>query len=330
MVAKEKNDTLDNEIEELYKKGLIRKGNDSTLRVERISTGIPSLDDLLGGGVPTGRCIQIFGPESTGKNLIAQYMTAGVQKTERPLTLFLDLERSYDEEWWKKSGVDTEKLLVSMPATAEQAIDIIRIMLRKSGELGFIFLDSLAAMIPQALVDPDKSSEDNRQPGDQAKVVTRLYQQMIPLLSNNIAFMASNQMRDNIGGYSETSALPGGRAARHYSHITLRTRRESWIKDANKRVIGYYLELTSIKNKTCSVPDGAFITLPILAESQLDMLTAFLESAIANGSITKRGPYYSWAEHKFLGMENLRNFFRENEEEYFKLELSVQKVPQLT
>lgn len=323
-MAKEKSDTTGSNIEELFKNGLLRKGTDLSLRVERISTGIPSLDSLLGGGIPTGRCMQIFGPESTGKNLIAQYMTAGVQKTDRPLGLFLDLERSYDEEWWKKSGVDTDKLLVSMPTTGEQAIDIIRIMLRQSEELGFIFLDSIAAMIPQALMDPDKSSEDSRQPGDQAKVVTRLYQQMIPLMSNNIAFLASNQMRDNIGGYSETAALPGGRAARHYSHITLKTRRESWIKDSNKRVIGYYLELTSIKNKTCSVPDGSHIMLPILAESQLDMLTAFLESAIVKGTITKRGPYYRWNDKNFMGMENLRNHFRDNEEEYYELEKSVQ------
>ncbi len=328
MAAKEKSDTATS-IEELYKNGLLRKGNDRTLKVERISTSIPALDDLLGGGIPTGRCIQIFGPESTGKNLIAQYMTAGVQKTERPLALFLDLERSYDEEWWKKSGVDTEKVLVSMPSTAEQAIDIIRIMLRQSEELGFIFLDSLAAMIPQALVDPDKSSEDNRQPGDQAKVVTRMYQQMIPLLSNSVAFMASNQMRDNIGGYAETSALPGGRAARHYSHIMLKTRRDSWIKDANKRIIGYYLELTSVKNKTCTVPDGSYITLPILAESQLDMLTAFLEAAILNGTITKKGPYYYFDNKNYMGMENLRNHFREDQEEYLKLETALQK-PSLT
>lgn len=305
-------------IEELLRKGLIKKGNSPDLEIRRISTGIPSLDVLLGGGVPLGHCCQLYGPESTGKTLIAQIIVAAVQKSQHPLAMFLDMEGSYDKVWWDQSGVDTEALLVSHPTNAEAAINVIRGVMNSTKELGIIVVDSIAAMIPQPLMDPEKSSEDSRQPGQQAKVLTMMYQQIVPLLDNRVIFLTTNQMRDNIGGHDELAPLPGGRANRHYNHIILRTRRESWITQGDER-LGFYMQVVNRKNKLATVADGDSIMLPFMFVGQIDWTTSYIEDAIKAKIITRKGPYYYWFDRNFMGMANLRNFFTEFPEEYEKL-----------
>lgn len=300
------------DLNELLKKGLLKKGSDPSLIITRLPLGLPALDELLGGGLPWGRFIETYGPESTGKTLIAQLSAAAVQQTEHPQVLYMDMENSYDERWWKQSGVDTDKLLVSSPATAEQAIDIIVAMLENSSELGLIILDSIAAMTPAPEADPEKSSEDAKQPGLQARVITHMFRKVKPLLKHTI-FMMTNQMRDNIGSYDELAALPGGKAQRHFAQIILRIRRENWITDNNsKDRKGFYMEIISRKNKTCGTPDGASITLPFLFTSQIDLLTSYIESGLKKGLIIRKGPYYHTKEQSFLGMANLRKFYEEN------------------
>ena len=301
-------------IEELLKSGIIKKGNDPELIVQRLPLGIPSLDNMLGGGLPIGRCIHCYGPESTGKTLVAQYAVAAVQKSKYPLCLYMDMERSYDEDWWKLSGVDTTQLLVSDPPTAEQAIDIMRGVLNSSEQLGMIIVDSVAAMIPQPLMDPEKSSEDNRQPGQQAKVVTLMYHQIIPLLKNRVILLTTNQMRDTIGGHDEFAALPGGRANRHYNHIILRTRRDSWITEKEDR-IGFWLEVVNRKNKLATTADGDSIMLPFMFTSQIDWTTSYIDDAIKAKIITRKGPYYYWNNENYMGMAKLREFFTEHPDE---------------
>lgn len=304
-------------IEDLLHDGTVLKGNDPSLEIRRLPIGIPSIDALLGGGLPLGHCLQAFGPESTGKTLLTQIAVAAVQKSQYPLAVLMDLEHSYDEPWWRQSGVDTEKLLVSAPQTAEQAIDIMRGILNSSEEVGIIVLDSLAAMIPQPEMDPEKSSTDSRQPGLQAKVITYMYHQILPLLAGRTIFFATNQMRDSIGLAGELDGLPGGRAARHYSHIVLRTRRESWITDNNtKSRLGFYMEIINKKNKLASVPDGEAIKLPFMFSSQIDWTTSYIEDGIRLGFIVKAGPYYKTAGKSFLGMPNLRQFFSDYPEEF--------------
>lgn len=301
-------------IDALLKNGTLKLGNSPDLEIRRISTGIPSLDTLLGGGIPLGHCCQLYGPESTGKTLIAQIIVAAVQKSQHPLAMFMDMEGSYDKVWWDQSGVDTEALLVSHPVTAEAAINVMRGVINSTKELGIIVVDSIAAMIPQPLMDPEKSSEDSRQPGQQAKVLTQMYQQIMPLLDNRIIFLTTNQMRDNIGGHDELAPLPGGRANRHYNHIILRTRRENWITQGDDR-IGFYMEIVSRKNKMATVADGDNIKLPFMFTSQIDWTTSYLEDAISQKIITRKGPYYYWGDKNFMGMANLRNFFLENPNE---------------
>lgn len=311
-------------IEELMKSGALIKGDDASLEVKRMPLGIASLDELLGGGLPLGRCVQTVGPESTGKTLLSQFAVAAVQKSKYPLALYMDMERSYDEAWWQQSGVDTEKLLVSTPTTAEEAIDVMRGVLSSTQELGIIVLDSIAAMIPQPEMDPERSSTEGRQPGLQAKVITFMYHQILPLLKGRCIFLATNQMRENIGGHDELGALPGGKAARHYSHIILKTRREQWItNNQDKSRLGFYMEITSRKNKLAKTADGDCITLPFLFNSQIDWTTSYIEDALKAKLIVKGGPYYKVAGRSFLGMQNLREFFTENPEELEQLRTNL-------
>ena len=311
------------EIDELIKSGVVKMGNDPSLEIRRIPVGIPSFDSMIGGGMPAGRVVLTYGPESTGKTLLAQIIAKAIQQTARPHILYMDMERSYDEVWWQQSGVDTTKLMISAPATAEQAIDIIRSVLPMP-DLGMVVLDSIAAMTPMPEMDPEKSSEE-KTIGLQARVVTLMFRQILPLL-DGVVFLATNQMRESIGQPDELGSLPGGRAQRHYSHLILRTRRESWITDSNGSRIGYNMEVTPRKNKVAPLVEG--ITLPILFHGQLDLLTSHLEAAIERKLVTRRGPYYYYGalgSPGCLGLQALRQHFLDDEAalEHLKMELGV-------
>lgn len=300
-------------IDGLLKSGLLRKGTDEALVIKRIPVGIPAIDNLIGGGLPIGRPIQFVGPESTGKSLLAQYAVAAVQKTERPTAMYMDLERSYDKSWWEQSGVDTEKLIVSQPATAEQAIDIMRAMLQGSEDLGIIVLDSIAAMVPAPEMDPDKSSEDSRQPGTQAKVITLMWRQLLSLI-DDVVFISTNQMRDSIGSHDPLAALPGGKANRHFNQIILSTRREGWINESGRR-IGFHLEIGVRKNKTAPpVYDTAVVDF--LFQGQIDYMGSYIEEAISQKLIVPKGPWFAYDSKNYLGKPNLRQYFSENPEEF--------------
>lgn len=298
-------------LKKLQEEGLIMNGNNEDLIIERIPIGIPALDNLLGGGLPKGRCILSYGPESTGKTLIGQMACKAIQGTDKPFTLLMDMENSYDERWWKAWGIDTEKVWVSSPSTGEEAVNIITAVLEGSNQVGLILVDSIAAMTPAGMIE---KAADERTVGLLAQVTTRMYSKIKhPVFMQDIVFMATNQMRDNIGGYDELNALPGGRAQRHISQIILKTRRESWIKEDDEPV-GFYIEITSKKNKTCTVPDGTAISLPFLARGQIDMLTNYIEDAISRKIIRRKGPYYYLpdVEQGLLGKPALREFFNED------------------
>jgi len=310
-------------IDNMLKSGLLKSGTDPSLVVKRLPFGIPSLDNFLGGGLPLGRCTEAYGPESTGKTLLAQLATAAVQKTDKPQVLLFDMEMTYDETWWAKSGVDTEKLLVSTPRTAEEMIDISVAMLETSKDLGMIILDSIAATVPGPIADPDKSAEDNRQPGLLAKSLALWFYKTIHIVSEkNVILFITNQMRENIGGYDELAALPGGRSQRHYSQIILRTHREGWIKEG-KDNIGYYMEIISKKNKTAMTPDGTSIVIPFLASSQIDLLSAYIEDAVKQKVMTRKGPYYGYNGKNFLGMTATREYFSDNPDELEALKIAL-------
>lgn len=318
MAAKEQKDMPEpKSLEELKKSGLIKQGSDPSLVVERLPFGIPALDNFLGGGLPKGRCTLLYGPESTGKTLLAQLAVAATQKSDKPMAVIFDMEMTYDQTWWAMSGVDTDKLLVTTPETAEKAIDMMNYLL-DDNSIGIIVLDSIAATSPASILNDEKDSEDNiKQPGSLAKAISYMYQRIkLKIAEKGVVFLATNQFRESLGSRypDELGALPGGRSQRHYSQIILRTHREGWIKDGKDNV-GFYMEIISKKNKTSTTPDGSSIVLPFMANSQIDLLSAYIEDAVKSGIITRKGPYYAYNGKNFLGVAAIREFFVENTEE---------------
>lgn len=309
-------------IEDLIKDGSIKMGNDPSLIIRRISTGLNALDDILGGGIPLGKIIEFYGQESTGKTLMAQYIAKAIQASDRPNVLLLDMEDSFDQEWWKLSGVDIDKLWVSAPPTGEDAIDIMCSVLRaKDNNCGLIIVDSIAGFVPAPEMDPEKSAEDKSM-GLQAKLITLMFRKVKGLLGDTVLLM-TNQMRDSLNSqYDEIGALPGGRANRHYCHILMKTRKDSWINDG-KNHIGFQLEIINRKNKLATIADGESITMPFLFTSQIDATINILEEAIEQGLISRNGPYYKFGDKGAVGKAKFRTLVTETPELFAEIQAAL-------
>lgn len=306
--------SIPDDVDAMLKSGYLMKGSDPRLTIRRLPTKIPGFDELLGGGFPAGRYTQIVGPESTGKSLLAQYAAASQQDQEKSLVLLMDMERSFDDSWWAASGVDVDALLVSQPMHGEEAVDIMLAVIKaEEARLGMIILDSAAAMFPRAMTEPEKGSEQKFM-GNQSTMIKQMFAMLTPQI-DDIVFIIINQMRSNIGGYEEI--YPGGWAMRHYNHVTLRTRREGWLKDGNTR-IGFLMEVINKKNKVGGVQDAS-IQIPVKFMTQIDMMQSYLDEATEKKIVYSKGPYYYWGEAKFLGKNAMRQHFMEKPEDFEKL-----------
>lgn len=308
-------------VESLLAAGLIMRGNDPRLVIRRLPSDIPGFDDLLGGGWPAGRYTQIVGPESTGKTVLLQYAVASQQHdSDKPLCLIIDHERGYDAKWWAASGVDVDELLVAQPMYGEEAIEVILGIIRaEPGNLGLVGVDSIAAMYPHAMTEPDKGAEQHFM-GTQAHMIARFFAMITPEM-DDIVFILLNQMRANLkaGSYEET--YPGGWAMRHNNHVTLRTRREGWISEGDKRV-GFSMEVINKKNKVGGV-QGESITIPFHFKGQIDMTQSYIDEALERKIITARLPYYKWGEVSKLGKAAMRQHLIDNPEEFERLKAEL-------
>ena len=298
-------------IDSLLDAGLIMYGNDPRLEIRRLPTIIPGFDDLLGGGWPAGRYTQIVGPESTCKTVLLQYAVASQQQSkDKPVCLVMDHERSYDAAWWAVSGVDTSKLLVSQPMFGEEGIDVILATIQAESKLGLVGVDSIAAMFPRAMVEPEKGSEQHFM-GAHAKMVSKFFAMMTPQM-DDIVFILLNQMRANIQGHEEI--YPGGWAMRHSNHITLRTRRADWLKEGETRV-GIVIEVINKKNKTGGI-QGDSLLIPFRFKGQIDMIQSYIDEALEKKIIVSRVPFYEYDTKKFMGKAKLRQHFMDDEESF--------------
>lgn len=321
-------------IEKLIKAGSIRYGNDPALQIKWLPSNLPAFDSFLGKGIPLGKIVELYGPQSTGKTLVAQHITTAIQKSENPDVLYVDLEDSYDQEWWQLSGVDTNKLMISKPVTGEDAIDIMVAVVLGLPTLGGIIVDSIAAMSPAIDQDPDRSAEEKSM-GAQAKLITKMFHKLKGLIQDtSIVLLLTNQMRSNLGQTGdEVSVLPGGWANRHFTHVLLRTRREGWINSPSdsKEHIGFNIEIVNRKNKLANTADGDSIILPYYFKSQIDFLLAYISEAENKKFIVRAGPTFKWADQVFKGREPMRDYFRDNPDKFEILKEQLfarQQLPQ--
>lgn len=309
------------QIDRQFGKGsIMRLGEDHTPIMENsISTGCLSLDVALGvGGVPKGRIIEIFGPESSGKTTLALHIVAEAQKAGG-FAAFIDAEHAVDPEYSKKLGVNTEELLISQPDTGEQALEICETLVR-SGALDVIVIDSVAALVPRAELEGDMGDSHM---GLQARLMSQALRKLTGTVSrSNTTVIFINQIREKIGvmfGNPETT--PGGNALKFYSSVRIEVRRAAMIKQAEK-IIGNRVKAKIAKNKVAA----PFQTteFDIMYNEGISKEGDLIDQAVEREIIKKSGHSYSYEEEKLgLGREKAKAYLREHGKLFDKIRKQV-------
>ena len=298
------------QIDRQFGKGsIMRLGNDKPSSTESvISTGCLSLDVALGvGGVPRGRIIEIYGPESSGKTTLALHIVAEAQKNNG-YAAFVDVEHALDPDYSKALGVNTDDLLVSQPDTGEQALEITETLVR-SGALDVIVVDSVAALVPQAELDGEMG---DTHVGLQARLMSQALRKLTGTVSrSNTCVIFINQIREKIGvmfGNPETT--PGGRALKFYSSLRLEIRRITTIKEGTNSV-GNKVRVKVVKNKVA--PPFKMAEFDIMFGEGISYIGDVLDLAVTADIVQKMGAWYSYKDEKIgQGRENTKAFLEEN------------------
>jgi recombination protein RecA len=331
MEDKERTRALDlalSQIEKQFGKGsILRLGSkDALVPVSVISTGSISLDSALGvGGLPRGRIIEIFGPESSGKTTIALQVVAEAQK-RGGIAAFIDVEHALDPGYAKKLGVDTDNLLVSQPDYGEQALEITSHLV-SSGQIDVLVLDSVAALVPKAELEGEMGDSHM---GVHARLMSQALRKLTGAASKSrTCLIFINQIREKIGvmfGSPETTT--GGRALKFYSSIRLDIRRIAAIKDG-ETVIGNRTKVKVVKNKVASPFREA--EFDIIYGEGISKEGDLLDLAAAQSVVEKSGSWYSYKGDRIgQGRDNARQFLKDNPDIRQTVDTEVRKVLGLT
>ena len=297
------------QIERQFGKGsIMRLGAKEFVPISAISTGSIGVDAALGvGGVPRGRIIEIFGPESSGKTTISLHVIAEAQKAGG-LAAFIDAEHALDAEYAKKLGVDIDNLLVSQPDSGEQALEIAEVLVR-SGAIDVIVIDSVAALVPKAEIEGEMGDSHM---GLQARLMSQALRKLTAAISkSNCAVIFLNQLREKVGimfGNPETQ--PGGRALKFYSSVRLDIRKVEVIKNGLDS-IGNRVKVKVVKNKVA--PPFRSAEFDILFNEGISREGSLIDAAVENGIFDKSGTWMSYGDQRLgQGRDNVRNYLREN------------------
>ncbi len=313
------------QIEKQFGKGSIMMlGAKPVLTGTGISTGSVSLDIALGGhGVPRGRVMEVFGPESSGKTTLSLHIIASAQR-EGGVTAFVDAEHALDTTWARKIGVNTNELLVSQPDTGEQALEITEMLVR-SNAVDVVVIDSVAALVPQAEIEGEMGDTHI---GLQARLMSQALRKLTAAIGKSrTCVIFINQIRMKIGvmfGNPETTS--GGRALKFYASVRIDTRRIGAIKDG-ENVIGSRVRARVVKNKLA--PPFRKAEFDMMFDSGISLEGDILDMAAEDGLVTKTGAWYTYGDLKLgQGREKAKAFLRENTE--LAEELRAEVVKRLT
>jgi recombination protein RecA len=273
-----------------------------------ISTGALSLDIALGGaGVPRGRCVEIFGPEASGKTTLTLHVIAEAQK-KGGAAAFIDVEHAFDPSWAKRLGVNLEELMVNQPSCGEEALEICELLVR-SNALDVIVVDSVAALVPRSELEGQMGEP---QVGVQARLMSQALRKLTAITSKSrTSVLFINQIREKIGVmYGSPETTPGGRALKFYSSVRIDVRRIGMLKDGDT-VIGSRVRAKVVKNKVA--PPFRSAEFDILFEGGISTESDLLDLAATCNVVTRSGTWYSYGSTRLgQGRENSRQFLRDN------------------
>lgn len=312
------------QIERQFGKGAVMKLGDPSVQmnVETIPTGSLSLDIALGlGGIPKGRIVEIYGPESSGKTTVTLHMIAEVQK-RGGIAGFIDAEHALDPVYAKNIGVDIDNLYISQPDCGEQALEITETMVR-SGAVDIIVVDSVAALVPKAEIDGDMGDSHV---GLQARLMSQALRKLTAVISkSNCTVIFINQLREKVGvmfGNPETTT--GGRALKFYSSVRLDVRRIEALKQGGE-VIGNRTRVKVVKNKIA--PPFKEAEFDIMFGEGISTVGDILDLAAENNIINKSGAWYAYEGNKIgQGRENAKQYLRDNPEMCSEVERKVREL----
>lgn len=309
------------QIEKQYGKGSVMKlgDNSANMNVETVPTGSLSLDIALGlGGLPKGRIVEVYGPESSGKTTVALHCVAEVQK-RGGIAGFIDAEHALDPVYARNIGVDIDNLYISQPDCGEQALEITETMVR-SGAVDIVVVDSVAALVPKAEIDGDMGDSHV---GLQARLMSQALRKLTAVISkSNCIVIFINQLREKVGvmfGNPETTT--GGRALKFYSSVRLDVRRTESLKQAGE-IVGNHVRVKVVKNKIA----------PPFKEAEFDIMFGqgisregdVLDLAVNAGIVNKSGAWYAYEGDKIgQGRENAKTYIHENPAFFDMLEAKV-------
>jgi recombination protein RecA len=308
------------QIEKSFGKGTIMYLNESqSPTTDGVSTGCLSLDLALGGaGIPHGRVVEVFGPESSGKTTLTLHIIAEAQKAGGAAA-FIDVEHGFDPSWAKRLGVNLEELMVNQPSCGEEALEICELLVR-SNALDIIAIDSVAALVPRAELEGQMGDQHV---GLQARLMSQAMRKLTGIAAKSrTSVIFINQIREKIGVmYGSPETTPGGRALKFYSSLRIDVRRIGMLKEG-EQVIGARVRGKVVKNKVA--PPFREAEFDILFDSGISGETDVLDLACECGVVARSGTWFSFGDLRLgQGRENVRQFLRDNPDVFQQLRAGV-------
>ena len=312
----EKTKALENamrQIEKDFGKGSIMKLGEASakMNIEVIPTGALSLDIALGvGGIPRGRVIEIYGPESSGKTTVALHMIAETQKIGG-YAAFIDAEHALDPEYARKLGVDVDNLLISQPDNGEQALEIADALVR-SGAIDIIVIDSVAALVPRAEIEGEMGDSHV---GLQARLMSQALRKLTGVIGKtNTVCIFINQLREKVGVvYGNPEVTTGGRALKYYSSVRIDIRRVEGLKDSSGQFIGNHTRAKIVKNKVA--PPFREAEFDIMFGEGISKMSELIDLGVKLGIVQKSGAWFNYGDIRLgQGRDNAKQFLRDNPE----------------
>ena len=303
-------------IDELLKNKKLNlfRGDDKEFDYSKIPFDIPALDRLTAGGIAKKRLTLIYGPTNVGKSYLASQICANVLNAGGKAA-WIDTELSWDSAWMERCGIDTTKIIVGQPESGEEALEAVRTLLDASFDV--VVLDSIAGLVPHKNLDEDFSFNPMAW---QARFVNSSLPKILPSLSNGGALVAINQVRSSIGPVALDN-MPGGLAQSFFAHALLQVRRKGWIEDNGSKV-GFDMEVRLRKTKIGG-ENWSSALVPFRVDGGIDILESYIREAIGKKLITQAGPWYTYKEQKYMGLNGIKKLFLEDNALREELKVSV-------